>query len=275
MKVERPLQTKKIVRIAIKILLGVLLALILFFIGLRTTFYLHERKRIADGIEGIRIRRINDSLDMLCLKAMARESIRRGNIIVHNDGSPYLDDIVYKDYGLHAAPISLYYEEIMDSVLFAKYGNDFYKKVHRKSDSLYREKPNKWIDLDGNYTGCLGNYPVYKCGGNENVYKSIEDSLFRLKLLPLKQNKCSPYELALDAVITKKGKLTQIRILEKLNPKIDSVVVSLLKSLPCDWIPADDGDGININFRKKFYFVFDSGYMKRRADAHRIVVKGK
>jgi hypothetical protein len=275
MKIRKPFQLKKLVRIAIKTSLGVLLAFILFFVGLHITFYFQEKKRIADGIKGIRIRQINDSLNVLCWKAIARGNVRRGNIIVANYGKPYLSDIVYRDYGLFAAPIGSYEKEIMDSVLFAKYGNDFYAKVHRKADSLYKKKPDYFIDIDGYYTTCAGNYPAYKCGDIDNAYKFVEDSLFMLKLLPLKQNKCCPTRITLDAVITKKGKLVMVRLLEKLNPKIDSAVVSLLKALPCDWNPADDGDGIKINFRKKFYFFFDEGFMKRRLDAQRTVMKGK
>lgn len=275
MKRDRHFQTKKIVRIFIKSLLGVLLAFSLFFVGLRIMFYFQEKKRITEGIEGLRIRRINDSLNVLCWKAMARENVRRGNIIVADYGKPYLSDIVYRDYGLFSAPIGSDQKEIMDSVLFAKYGNDFYAKVYRKADSLFKKKPDYFIDIDGYYTTCAGNYPSYKCGGVENAHKFIEDSLFKLKLLPLKQNKCCPYELVLDAVITKKGKLVKVRLLKKLNPKIDSAVVSLLKSLPCDWNPADDGDGVKINFRRKFYFVFDEGFMKRRLDAQRKEMKGE
>jgi hypothetical protein len=259
---------KNILRIFLKITVVAALSFILFFVGLHIIFYFQHKMEIRENQKKDKDSWMNNRLRVECEKAIARESIRRGNIVVSDRGGPYFNDIVFKYYGLYTSPMPKYIKKIMDSALFKKYGNDFYIKMLRKSDSLVKKKPDFYYikDLDGYYIVDT-HEPEYKCGDILTAYKYIEDSLFKLKLLPLKQNKCCPYDLIVDAIITKKGKLTKVRVLKKLNPQMDSAVVSLLKSLPCDWIPANDGEGNNHNFRKKFYFFFDETFLKERDES--------
>ena len=245
------------------------IALILFIIVLLTYTVSHvianlNHKKIEKYIQKERqLSEIRDSLDRLCEIARARENIRRGNIIVDYHGEPYLEDIVLKDYGLYAGYTSADEKKMMDSVLFLRYGNDFYTRIHRKSDSLYKKKPNIYIDLDG-YNLAAIEQEEYNCGGVDSCIKFVEDNLFKQKLLPLQQNECFPNDMVVDAVITKKGKLIKARILKKINPKIDSAVISLLESLPCDWTPAKDGKGKCVNLRERFYFFFDTKHLEER-----------
>lgn len=199
--------------------------------------------------------KIKDSLECICFKVKARENINRGNIIAYYNGN-YFSDIAFRDYNIYTQYMTSDVRAIMDSVIFKRYGSDFYSKVLKKADSLYAKNPYLNIDLDGYYTAVATKEPEYKCGGTKTVYDYVESQLFKIKLLPLQQDTCYPSELVVDAVITKEGKLRNPRILLKLSPKIDSTVFSLLAKLPCDWEPAENGKNIYVDFRKKFYFFF-------------------
>lgn len=202
-----------------------------------------------------------DSLKCICNKKIAREYLKRDFLIAHNSGEPYFKDIVLHDFNLYSAPISKDIREIMDSALFAKYGKDFYKRIRKKSDSLYKINSNIFIDFDGYHTAALKE-PRYKCGDVNGYYNYIEDRLISLNLLPLKQDPCLPNELVIDAVITKTGKLIKVRVLKGINPIIDRKVVCLLNDLPCNWIPAYADEEEIVDFRKTFYFFFEDKLLK-------------
>jgi hypothetical protein len=263
MRPNKENKMKKVLRMFMKIALGLFVLVLFVYIVSHVGVFL-KQKKVERYIQKERqLLTIRDSLYRLCEIARARENIRRGNIIVDFHREPYLEDIVIKDYGLYADYTSVYEKRIMDSVLFLRYGNDFYDKIHRKSDSLYKKRPYDFIDLDG-YNVAAYNEPEYNCGGVDGYHKLIEDRLFSLKLLPLQQDACFSDDLIIDAVITKKGKLTKARVLKKLNPQIDSVVISLLQSLPCDWTPAKNDENVTLNFRRRFYFFLSKKNLANR-----------
>lgn len=192
-----------------------------------------------------------DSLDCECSKVRARKNIKLGNLmVIYNPKNPYLEELAFNDYGIYVQPYGFRTcgDEIMDSVIYKRYGKDFFKNLEKKADSIKLIKPWKGISLDV-YFDKRG---IYKC---KDIYKLIKDSLTEKGLLPVEQNKCLPGELVIDFVITEEGKLTNFRRLIKFDSIIDTCVINLLKKAPCQWEPAEDG-GKKVSCRKQLYFSF-------------------
>jgi hypothetical protein len=248
-----------IFKIALKIVLSLFILTIAFYILWSLIIYFKTNKENEAYIKQIKKEQIQDSLECVCSKISVIKDIMLGNIIIYYKGkSPYFYEIALKEFGIYVQPIALSANRacgisIMDSVINLKYGKDIITRIEKKSDSLYKKRPEYYIDLDGNYLSAAKGIS-YKCGDIKKILNYIELDLKQKDLIPIKDS-CSPKELIIDFVISKNGKLGNIRILKKLNSKIDSTVVSLLKNLPCDWVPAKS-KGLAVNFRKKMHFYF-------------------
>jgi len=248
----------------IKKILKYVIILILIIVGFFTFKSINRLiyKSIYERpIDSLSIKK-RDSLVCECSKVRARKDIILGNIKAYfNDWSkPYLDEIAFNGYGILIEPLFPNEKRIcdigvMDSFIYARFGNDFFEKLEKKADSINALKPWKGISLDGVSVGEL-KYPKYRCGGDSTIYKLIEDSLTKRGLLPMELNECIPGDLVIDIVITQEGKLNTIMCLEKVNPAIDSCVINLLKKLPCDFQPAESTEGKKVSVRKKMYFFF-------------------
>jgi len=210
----------------------------------------------GNGTDSLAIK-IHDSIDCECSKVKARKNLELGNIIAYyNAQNPYFEELAFRDYGIYVQPIVNSAERtcaiaVMDSAIFDRYGDNFFKNLEKKADSINTLKPWKGISLDG-YNLYSDKEIRYKCGDLNTI---IVDTLTKKGILPLEQNECIPGELIIDFVITEKGELHNIRILKRLNTKIDNIVVSLLKELPCGWESAEK-NGEKVSYRKRMYFFF-------------------
>lgn len=211
---------------------------------------------VGNGIDSLTIK-IQDSIDCECSKVKARKNLELGNIIAYyNAQNPYFEELALRDYGIYVQPIVNIAERtcaiaVMDSAISDRYGDNFFKNLEKKADSINSLKPWKGISLDGFYL--YSDKEIrYKCG---DINAIVVDALTKKRILPLEQNECIPGELIVDFVITQNGELNNIRILKRLNTKIDNTVVDLLKNLPCDWEPAEK-NGEKVSFRKRIYFFF-------------------
>jgi len=217
------------------------------------------RLRGESSIDSTSIK-IHDSLDCQCAKIKARKNLALGNIIAYYKAqNPYFEELAFKEYGIYMQPIINNAERtcaiaVMDSAILARYGSSFFKDLEKKADSINALKPWKGISLDG-FNLYSDKEIKYKCGDLNIINKLIVDSLTKKGILPLEQNECIPGELIIDFVITEKGELYNIRILKRLNTKIDNTVIDLLKKLPCDWEPAEKNGG-KVSYRKRMYFFF-------------------
>lgn len=198
-----------------------------------------------------------DSIDCECSKIKARKNLELGNIIAYyNTQNPYFEELAFRDYGIYLQPIINNVERkcaiaIMDSAIFYRYGNSFFKNLEKKADSINAIRPWNGISLDGFYL-YSDKEIKYRCG---DLNKLIIDALTEKGFLPLEQNECIPGELIIDFVITDKGEITNIRILKRLDARLDNMVINLLKNLPCNWESAEK-DGKRVSYRKKMYFFF-------------------
>jgi hypothetical protein len=196
-----------------------------------------------------------DSIDCECSKIKARKNLELGNIIAYyNTQNPYFEELAFRDYEIYVQPIINNVERkcaiaIMDSAIFYRYGNRFFKNLEKKADSINAIRPWNGISLDGFYL-YSDKEIKYRCG---DLNKLIIDALTEKGFLPLEQNECIPGELIIDFVITDKGEITNIRILKRLDARLDNMVINLLKNLPCNWESAEK-DGKRVSYRKKMYF---------------------
>lgn len=236
-----------------------LLIVIIVFIFIITLILIREYRIISRDAVLQKIR-IQDSLDCECEYNKVRISIQRGNLIAHYHGEPFLKDILMKRYNISAEYMKDDYSRMMDSAIFSKYGEDFYDRILKEIDSLYVLRNKYYLDIDGNYLQTEFD-PIYKCGGYNELRKYILYQLLLKRIIPLKQPLCYPDRMTVDAIITKDGKLENPRILQKINPLIDSAVLNLFQELPCGWIPAKDG-GVFVNYKIEFYFSFSNKSIK-------------
>jgi len=201
--------------------------------------------------------KMQDSIDCECSKIKARKNLELGNVIAYyNAQNPYFEELAFRDYGIYVQPIVNNAKRtcailVMDSAIFVKYGDNIFKNLEKKADSINELKPWKGISLDG-FNLYSDKEIIYKCGDINTI---IVDTLTKKGILPLEQNECNPGELIIDFVITEKGELYNIRILKRLNTKIDNTVVDLLKKLPCEWEPAEKNEE-KVSYRKRMYFFF-------------------
>jgi hypothetical protein len=262
---------KIIFKIILKILLGLFVITIVFYGVWFLTIYLKVKIENEARKEELKHEHLKDSLECICGKIRSYKEIENGNVILYYTGnSPYVDYIALNEFGIHVQQIHLSGERIpsirslctiaiMDSFINKKYGKDFIERIERKSDSIYKKRPDyhsdpfNHLDLDGFYLSS-DKEVRYKCSEIKNIYNYIETYLKHKGLIPIKDT-CSPKNLVLDFVISKQGKLSNIRILRKLTPEIDSTVISLLTNLPCDWQPAESKGEI-VSFRYEMDFDF-------------------
>ena len=236
--------------LALTIVVYIIWALVVFF---------HAKQENEVYKKQIKHEQIQDSLDCFCSRISEYKEIMTGNVILYYSGtSHYVADIALKEFGIYVQPIVPNAKRecaiaIMDSFINEKYGKDLIKRIEKKSDSIYKKRPYFYIDLDGYYLSASKGV-IYKCGDIKNIYNDVSIYLKQKRLLPLNDS-CSPSELILDMVISKQGKLSNVRVLKKVNPQIDSTIVALLGKLPCDWEPAESNEE-KVNFRKKMYFFF-------------------
>ncbi|MFM2290378.1 MAG: hypothetical protein RIS29_191 [Bacteroidota bacterium] len=242
----------------------VLVAVLGLFFGFRWD-HLRELNNYNKQIE------IRDSLVIVKYKVQVYKNIELGNILVYPNNSRFnnrrlLDEFVFKKYGyyINHAIFSMndkesYAKTIMDSVIFEKYGKDFYNKLLREYNNIEKDIPeNK--SLDGYYIVVDHDYT-----DNEKTKEYILGILKKRKLIPIQQNVNYPRKLIIDFVVTKTGDLTKTRILLKFNSKIDSIVVDNLNNLPFKWKPGSI-DGVIVDFKNEIIFEFGPDPFYKKID---------
>jgi hypothetical protein len=168
------------------------------------------------------------------------------------------DEILFKNYKIYVKLIDYNVTDtcgkyLMDNEIFNKYGLDFFDKIKVKADSIKKTIP-QFLDIDG-YYHIIDSSATNKCVDYETMYKKITKKVLRENKDFFEDNKCEN-QIDLDYVITKEGKLENIRILLGINSKIDSMVVYELQNLDCDWYPAIY-NGESVNSRNLLFLFFD------------------
>lgn len=179
-------------------------------------------------------RKVSNEFDLCgCEKYLANEYIKKGELYPRYIGlnTNYL---LFKKYGLFVSKLQKCGQEIMDKAIYQKFGNDFYKNLQILEDSLSEE--NIIFNIDGINKRKIDAFPVYPI--YEDFFKFILDSLIKLKFKPIPDNACLPYSYELYFVVTKEGKTKDFIVGNKINPKFDHTVISIIKNLPLKWQPA-------------------------------------
>ena len=138
------------------------------------------------------------------------KNLELGNIVAYPNSKNFnrrlFDEFVYEKYGVYLchAFISKGDKEevaksIMDSVIFKKYGVDFYNKLIPEYDNLERTIPQN-MTIDGYYINVRYNYHDL-----EKTRKYVLNELKAKKLIPLNQNPFYPRELRVDFIVDKDG----------------------------------------------------------------------
>jgi len=238
--------------------------LILVFLVIRRHYIIKDLNSYNTKIEK------RDSTEIENYKIQVYRNLELGNIIAYPNNNIFdrilLDEFAYKKYGVYLCHTLILDEDkekvaksIMDSVIFEKYGQNFYIKLLQEFDKIENTIPqNKTID--GYYLTVKQDYDDIAI-----TRKYILNQLKERKLIPLNQNPFYPRVLRINFIVSKKGLIKNPQVLLKYNQKIDSTVVILLKELPFKWTPGTI-EGKIVEFQQQIVFEFGVDPFYRKVD---------
>jgi len=187
----------------------------------------NEHKRRIDSVNQIKNARIK-----------AYESIKRGNLILFRD----YDDFTHaQEYFLNnydivlipPGPSSIWIQQIMDSAIFDKYGEEIVSKANLEILELYKNIPN-YQNLNGAYTyaDTLPNYP----GGDYSFYCDIYKIIPAIEACNI--DTALGHEITVKFVIGTDGKIRDLRIIKKMCSFMDKRLLDAIKNNTKLWDPA-------------------------------------
>lgn len=129
------------------------------------------------------------------------------------------------------------FKEYMDSVIYAKYGKDFYKKLYAKTDSIYLVNSHRTeLIIDGTYVNYLDTYPSFP-GGDEMFYEYFSNFITRNKVI-IEENIISyDHSTEIFLIIDEDGNIDKSQIINHQSKIVDSLTTIMINNMP-KWEPA-------------------------------------
>lgn len=191
-----------------------------------------EEQEIYTRIQNDSIKKCEDK------KKEAFEQIKRGNLILYRNFDDYVhaSEYFYNKYDIILMPVNNWNvcaQQIMDSVIFQKFGKNILLIADDEIRNIYNGiNDNLTIN---NYYAFAEELPEYP-GGIDSLYSDI------YKKVP-KIDSCSidayfSREIKIKFVIDIYGNIKEVKVIQKLCPKIDKKIVLALLELKKKWKPA-------------------------------------
>jgi hypothetical protein len=179
-----------------------------------------------------------DSLNKCIIaKKEALELLNRGNLILYRNIDDYLHA---KEYFLKKYDIVLLPEtktrnciqEVMDSVIFSKWGKDIVSIASKDISEIYKTIPkNQYSNGVYSYAEIMPEYP----GGIDSLYCDIYSLVSSFKVCKI--NYEFGNELIVNFIIDVDGNIKDPTVIMKLCPEIDKKIIEVIKTLK-KWSPA-------------------------------------
>lgn len=187
------------------------------------------------------------------------QEYKSGNLYCYTnfDTTKYVEElkigrnILFERFHLLRLPysegINNYEKQLSDSVIFKRFGDNFYETLD-SIVNLESGKLSKW-QIDKNLYGFATPMPEFKYG-KDSFNKYVDEAIanYRTKLKLRKQNR----DVRLVGDIDKNGVLTNLRLYKKVDPVSDSLSLLIISKIKNDWRPAKV-DNKPVNFRDYFY----------------------
>jgi hypothetical protein len=135
--------------------------------------------------------------------------------------------VLNRDYGiigLYNFNLGKYHNDIVDSVLFARFGRDIYEKSELKAEFIGDEESNFYSYLNFYYKG-----------------EHVIDSLLEIELRNIDKSKIDTSllnDVVVEFCINPKGKLYNIKVLKGVTGETDSIIMSFYRKHNNHWLPA-------------------------------------
>jgi hypothetical protein len=226
-----------------------IILIIAIFIGCQQNYERTREKTLREKLQ-------KDSLEFCnYVKFEMLEQLERGNLFWFKDFDDFIHAREYLNdsFGIVLLPIFEIYHcatGLLDTIITKKYGEGFYEIVEKQISDKYRGIPEH-LTIDKYYT-YAEKFPEYP-----GDIDSLQSYLFRKVPDISRCNIDLKYggRMLVSFVIQTDGSLQKAKVVEKLCPEIDSIVVNLLYHLPNTWSPAVH-ENIKVPFLMTLYLEF-------------------